>query len=61
MANMYQDTKELKLTYIRSIMNAYRLYNPYASLPRLREGYVDQTSPIYYGGKTSKGKKKKKK
>ena len=36
------------------------LDNPYASLPIVREGYVDKSSPIYYGGKTSKAKKKKK-
>lgn len=41
-------------------MDIYRIYNTYASLPRLIGGYVDQSSPIFYGGKTSKGKKKRK-
>lgn len=42
-------------------MNIYKIFNTYASLPIVRGGYVDQSSPIFYGGKTSKGKKKKKK
>ena len=40
-------------------MDIYRIYNAYAKI--LREDYVNQSSPIFYGGKTSKKKKKKRK
>lgn len=56
---MYQDTKELTLIDIRNIMDIYKIYNTYAN--KLREDYINYGSPIFYGYKNSKRKKKKKK